>query len=108
MNMVEEVEVGPQFVDRASPNHRSAQREQLEQEEEPATTADRRRDQVVDQDEAQEERHGLHDVRSVQSYPTWIRDLRRERRYEQERQRAVEDRSLETDVRVDQERHHPE
>ena len=103
MEVVEDVVVRSLFIHRERPHRCHGDRDELEDKHHVATALKGRGRQVVDEDEAQEEHQRLDDVRAVRAHATRIRDLRSENTTDDERQRAVEGRTHQTNPRVDEE-----
>ena len=74
-------------------DHCPGYRDELEKQFHAATALNGRSRQVVDENETQEERHRLDDVRPVCAYPTRIRDLGGENTSHDQGERAVESRT---------------
>ena len=89
-------------------DHPAPEDEDLEQKDRLASFPDHTRGDVVDQDEAEEERQRLRDVSAERLDSTGIGDLRREGPEHDQEEWLVERRALETYSPVDQERRDPD
>ena len=107
VEVVEDVVMRSQLDHGENSDHGPGYRDELEKHFHTATALKRRRRQVVDENETQEERQRLDDVRPVCADPTRIRDLGAENTNQDEGKRTIESRADEPNPRVDEKRSPP-